>query len=402
MSNVHAMRRRNWALIIAVIWLVALPGAYAAESPASDDASTARMLFESGNLVGALPYYERLVQKEPQNHQYALAHAYTMLTQLNGLPAGEKRSTLVAKIRTAALRARELGNNSNLLTTLFESLDKMAAYGPSQETQEVAAAEAAFQRGDYDKALAGYEAVAAANPLSYSARLFAGDVHYIKGNLEAAAKWFQAAIDLNPNIETAHRYWGDALAKAKREDEALGHYIDAFVAEPYSRTARIGLQQWSDRNGVKLRKPYVPVPPAPTVSLEENAKPKVTINIGPDTLKNPRTGAAWLVYATTRGTWMVSEFAKHFPQEPKYRHSLMEEGDALKIALASLKLDQLDLQGADADVRDLVALGNAKMIDAYILLQAPDEGIAQDYNAYRVANRDKLTAYFRQFVIPPK
>ncbi len=53
-------------------------------------------------------------------------------------------------------------------------------------------------------------------------------------------------------------------------------------------------------------------------------------------------------------------------------------------------------------MRDLLALNKAGMIEAYILLQAPDEGIAQDYNAYRDANRDRLAAYFRQFVIPPK
>ncbi len=393
---------RSWAGLVAVICLGAVLNAGAAENPVMDEAATARVLFENGNAVAALPYYERLAQNEPQNPLYAERHAFAMLTLLNGMPAGEKRTAIVGQIRTEALRAKALGDNSNLLATLLDSLDNMATFEPSKETQELAAAEAAFQRGDYDKALAGYEAVAAANPLSYGARLFAGDVHFIKGNVDAAAKWFQAAIDLNPNVETAHRYWGDALAKAKREDEALAHYIDAFVAEPYNRTARTGLQQWADRNGVKLRKPSVPVPPAPTVTVQENAKPTVAINLGPDTLKNPRTRVAWLVYATMRGSWMASEFAKQYPQEQKYRHSLMEEADSLKIALASLKVDQLDLEGADADVRDLVMLGRAKMIDAYILLQAADEGIAQDYNAYRVANRAKLAAYFRQFVIPSK
>ncbi len=140
----------------------------------------------------------------------------------------------------------------------------------------------------------------------------------------------------------------------------------------------------------------------PPLVPQEGGNPKVTINLGTETLKNPRAGAAWLVYATVRGKWMTTEFAKRFPQEPKYRHSLAEEVDALRAALAVLKVDQLDLAGADWEVRDLLKLAQADMIEAYVLLQAPDQGIAQDYIAYRAANRDKLAAYFRQFVIPPK
>jgi tetratricopeptide (TPR) repeat protein len=401
MSNEISSLARGWTGLVAAICLGTALVSVAAESPV-DEAATAKLLFDNGNAVAALPYYERLARNDPQNPLYAERHAFAMLTLLTGMPAGEKRAAIVEQIKAEALRAKALGDNSNLLNTLLASMDSVSAYEPSKEAQEVATAEAAFQRGDYDKALAGYEAVAAANPLSYSARLFAGDVHYIRGNVDAAAKWFQAAIDLNPNIEQAHRYWGDALAKAKREDEALGHYIDAFIAEPYNRNAQTGLKQWADRNGVQLRKPSIPVPPAPTVTQQENAKPAVTINIGSSTMQNPRTGAAWLLYATTRATWMTGEFAKQFPQEQKYRHSLMEESDALQFAYLSLKLDDLDLEGADSNVRDLVKLGKAGMIKAYILLQAPDEGIAQDYNAYRIANRDKLVAYFRQFVIPPK
>jgi tetratricopeptide (TPR) repeat protein len=396
MLNNLANPARSWAGLVAVFCLGAVLNAGAAESPAEDEAATARMLFQNGNFEAALPYYERLAKQEPRNALYAERHAYAMLTRLNGLPAGEQRSALVDEVRTEALRAQSLGDESNLLHSLLDNMASMQAYEPSQEAKEIADAEAAFARGDHDKALAGYEAVAAANPLSYSARLFAGDVHFLRGNVDAAAKWFQAAIDLNPNAEAAHRYWGDALAKARREDEALGHYIDAWVAEPYNRSARIGLTQWADRNRVKLTRPNVPVPPAPSVTVQENGQPKVTINISADTLKNPRTGPAWLAYAATRSTW-----AQRNPQQ-KYRHSLAEEVAALRMALASLKMDQLDLEGADKDVRDLVMLDRAGMIEAYILLQAADEGIAQDYNAYRIANRDKLASYFRQFVIPAK
>jgi hypothetical protein len=36
-----------------------------------------------------------------------------------------------------------------------------------------------------------------------------------------------------------------------------------------------------------------------------------------------------------------------------------------------------------------------------VLLSAADEGISQDYGAYREKNRAKLEQYLGQFVVPP-
>jgi tetratricopeptide (TPR) repeat protein len=393
--------RRHWlAAVVLSCSAVLLPEVQAAESSSVDDATTARTMFESGNVVGALPYYERLVQKEPKNPLYAERLAYSLTAQLAPLPAGEQRKALLVRATAEAQRARSLGDNSNLLQTLLRSLEGGTMEAPSAEVQELAAAETAFTRGEYDKALAAYEAVAAANPLSYSARLFAGDVHYVRGNIDAAGKWFQAAIDLNPNVETAHRYWGDALAKVKREDEALQHYIDAVVAEPYNRNSWMGLQQWAGRNKYRMQKPNIQTPAAPTIGQRDDGKPNIGINMSPT--KNVPASAAWLIYSMTRSTWMLGEFNKRYPQEGKYRHSLAEEAAALRAAVAAAKLDELDLNGADKELQGLAMIGKADLIEPYVLLQSADDGIARDYNDYRAANRDKLVAYIRQIVLAPQ
>lgn len=393
-------RGRRWlAAVFLVCSAAGLLQAQAAEN-SSDDVTAARTLFESGNVVGSLPYYERLAQKEPQNPLYAERLAYALTAQLAPLPAGEQRKTLLARATSEAQRARSLGDNSNLLQTLLRSLEGGGMEAPSAEVQELAAAESAFTRGEYDKALAAYEAVAAANPLSYSARLFAGDVHYVRGNVDAAGKWFQAAIDLNPNVETAHRYWGDALAKVKREDEALKHYIDAVVAEPYNRNAWMGLQQWAGRNKYRMQKPNIQTPAAPTITQREDGKPQVGINMS--STKNVPASAAWLAYSMSRSTWMLGEFTKRYPQEGKYRHSLAEEAAALRIAAVAAKLDELDLNGADKELQGLAMIARADMIEPYVLLQSADEGITKDYNDYRAANRDKLAAYIRQIMLAPQ
>jgi hypothetical protein len=43
---------------------------------------------------------------------------------------------------------------------------------------------------------------------------------------------------------------------------------------------------------------------------------------------------------------------------------------------------------------------SAKMIEAYVLLNAADEGIAQDYPGYREKHREKLEQYLSEFVVP--
>jgi hypothetical protein len=50
----------------------------------------------------------------------------------------------------------------------------------------------------------------------------------------------------------------------------------------------------------------------------------------------------------------------------------------------------------------LLKLYEAKMIEPYVLLSAPDRDIAlNDYVPYREQHRDLLETYLSQFVVPP-
>ncbi len=74
-----------------------------------------------------------------------MQYAYSLVSQLNGLPAGEQRKALVARIRAEAERAKSLGASSKQLQTLQGFLDNGSlAAPPSQEAQELAAAEGFF------------------------------------------------------------------------------------------------------------------------------------------------------------------------------------------------------------------------------------------------------------------
>ena len=55
---------------------------------------------------------------------------------------------------------------------------------------------------------------------------------------------------------------------------------------------------------------------------------------------------------------------------------------------------------SDPDIALLKRLYDAKMIEPYVLLSAPDREIAADYVAYRDQHRDQLEQYLSDFVVP--
>ena len=264
------------------------------------------------------------------------------------------------------------------------------------------AAEAAFSRGDLATALAGYQDIALRDPNSYEARLFAGDVYFVMKKLEPAAEWFQRAIAINPNIETAYRYWGDALMQFGREDAALQKFIDAVVAEPYSRRAWAGLQQWADRTGHEVAHPRIDIPAQPQSASTEPATKDVQINVNLDEGADPQSVGIWLVYSAQRALWRTEEFAKRFPDEKRYRHSLAEEIEAFELMLATLDETKQPADLASESLRNVAALKQDQMLAAYVLISTPDEGIAQDYEEYREAHRDVLHAYIEKYVVREK
>jgi hypothetical protein len=94
-------------------------------------------------------------------------------------------------------------------------------------------------------------------------------------------------------------------------------------------------------------------------------------------------------------------FAKAFPGEPAYRHSLAEEIAAFRGVVESVKVQLKDnpTLKLSPSLDNLVALSNADLLEAYVLFVRPDEGISRDYPEYRKTNRDKLRRYWTDFVI---
>jgi hypothetical protein len=140
--------------------------------------------------------------------------------------------------------------------------------------------------------------------------------------------------------------------------------------------------------------------------VRQTGEKNITITMDP---KEPaETSTIWLSYGLAKVKWRSDEFKKQFPAEKQYRHSLAEEADALtSAATVWTELNESDKKKkkASAAPKDrnlilLLKLYQAKMIEPYVLLNAADDGIARDYDGYRLKNRDKLEQYLSEFVVP--
>jgi tetratricopeptide (TPR) repeat protein len=392
---------RNWSagkcLCLAVLSLAAVAGL-----AQDDEAAKANSLYKAGKRPDALPLYEDLAKAHPNEQLYFERLADCLGAQAAQLSDPAEIKAVRTRERDAAKRAVELGDTA-------EYVRMMANIDPSEPIVIAPAspggallqeAEKAYTAGNFDAALAKYAAAAEADPHLYEAPLYAGDTAYVQKDLKTAAKWFARAIAVDPNRETAYRYWGDALLKFG-DDPATARekFIDAIVAEPYSRLAWQGLKQWAQIEKAVILAPKIDRPAAP---VAEAGKPNnITINIdaqATDDKKHPGA-SAWVMYSLLRAGYRGDLFKKEFPNEREYRHSLKEESAALSGVAEGIKNQGIRNADLDESLRNVVELNDAGMLDCWILISGADRDIAQDYDAYRKQHRQLLHDYLDRFVV---
>jgi tetratricopeptide (TPR) repeat protein len=322
-------------------------------------------------------------------------HAVTLT---NGKAAAAERF----RARDLLDQAWKLGNTSPLAMNLSQFLQQLPPSGAIEFSkdprveQSMHAGEAAFARRDFDEALKNYSQALELDPKNYSAALFSGNTYDRQNNFAKAAKWYLRAIQIDPNIETAYRYYAEMLAKQNDLVGARKMLIQAAVAEPYNRVVWRELRAWGKLSGSQINMVYVSIPPLGDKSADGK----------PDSLQKPAVSSAWDAYRTIRTQWQqAGEFAKHFPQEKNYRHSLPEESSALRAAATKLSdlranPDSSALIAKDLAATELLKLYDAGVIEPYVLFSLGDIGIAEDYAAYRENNRSKLENYMDRFVVP--
>ena len=274
--------------------------------------------------------------------------------------------------------------------------DKSASSTKKEVEAAMREGEEAFASGNLPKALEMYKRALVLDPKLYEAALFIGDVYFKSADHANAGEWYGRAIAMNPDRETAYRYWGDSLMKQGRFTDAGDKFVEAYLAEPYSRLTRAGFLNWGDKAHIKLAHPEVDIPTNVT-SKDKGTTISLDANI---LTKNDKSGAAaaWMAYGIIRASWQT-EFAKQYPNEKTYRHSLKEEAAALRGALEAVKNQKIDPKNVDPSLQVLQKLEKEGLLEPFVLMALPDAGIAQDFSDYRRANLEKLRRYVKDYVL---
>jgi tetratricopeptide (TPR) repeat protein len=397
---------REWSggkyRLFAVLMMSAVCLAGSRAQAQEDEGAQANALWNAGKRLEALPLYEDLVKAHPDEWTYQERLAIALEVKADDVNDAAEVKALRTRQRDAAKRAVELGDPNYFVQMMTKiNPDAPLIYAPGSPAEKLQReAEKAYGIGDYKTALGKYAEAAEVDPKLYEAPLYAGDTAYAQKDLPTATLWFAKAIAVNPNRETAYRYWGDALLRIGGDAAAAKpKYIDAVVAEPYSKLAWQGIESWVQRQRAVVLAPKIDRPSSP-VADPKNSK-NITININPmvtDEKKNPGA-SAWMMYSIIRAGYRGEVFKKDFPNEKEYRHTLKEEEDALSLVATSVKEKKINPKKLDESLRNLVELYDAGMLDCWILISGADNGIAQDYDAYRKEHRQLLHDYLERFVV---
>jgi len=396
---------RRLRIVFTPIFLLLFLSGLAAQtnvSPATDDdRKHALELYDQHKFTEALPLLEKLAVELPNDLVIQERLASVVFVTSGGIEDPERRKQQVMRARALLLHAKELGDNSNLLQVLLSGIppdgSDPAFSSNTMVEQVMRKAESAYESGDLAKAVEGYTQALVLDPKLYFAALYGGDTLFKMKQYDKAGDWFAQAIQINPNLETAYRYWGDSLMAEGKMSEARAKFIDAVVAEPYTKKSNIGIQQWAERNKVRFTVPRIQSPN----SVKPNEK-GITLTVDPAALDRNDGSGAWMIADMSHMLWQSEKFKQEYPNEKEYRHSLKEESEKLDLVAEALQqmLKDKKVKNLDPNLAMLLKLKESGLVEAYILISAADQGITQDYAAYRDQHREKLRQYLDEIVVP--
>jgi tetratricopeptide (TPR) repeat protein len=396
MPDLHKIQK------IGILVLLLLASVVTAKAQADPERERAFQLYQDAKYVEALPLFEQLALKYPEDPAVIENLGMLVFTQSAYLKNADERKSARKRGRALLLQAQKLGANDTMLNALIAGIapdgGDDGSFSSKKEVDEAMhEGEAAFAKGEFSKALDSYQRALLLDPTLYEAALYIGDVYFKLAEQQKAGDWFGRATKINPDRETAYRYWGDSLMKQGKVTEAGEKFVEAYIAEPYSRLARAGFVNWGEKVHVELAHPRVDLP----ASVAQKSEGQTTLTLDPEMFKkDDKSGsaAAWMTYGLIRAGWKTN-FTKEYPNEKTYRHSLKEEAAAMRAALKVLGEQKGEASKIDPSLQVIQKLEKEGLLEAFILLALPDQGIANDFPAYRKSNVEDLRRYVKLYVM---
>lgn len=352
-------------------------------------------LFQQQRFQEAIPHFEVVIKAIPDQPQARFMYGFCLVAKSKQVGDGEEAKKLSAQALEQFLKARELGlktpENEALIALLSGKSvpSSEPVYSLNKEAEKhMVEGESLFAQSKYRDAIKRFEKALALDPKIYQAAISGGDSYTALSDWDNAEKWYQRAIAIDPDRETAYRYSATPFMKQEKYDAARDRYVEAFITEPYSNMSPRGISQWAGVTKTKLAQPAIE---RPEIDFDPSGKATPAKPISSE----DAAARPWLAYVTVRENWRKEKFAKTYPKEKAYRHSVQEEVEALRAAVAAAKE-----QKASNPQFDLLAKMDAEgLLDAYVLLARPDDDIAQEHPEYLKNNRSKLKQYFVTYVI---
>ena len=358
-------------------------------------------LMKQTKYTEALPLLEKIATLEPNDGETQFYLGFALVGQAVNTKDDTARKALRIRARNAFVKAKSLEFNEPRLDALIQSLPEdgsdAAGFSSNSKADELMKeGEALFSQGKPDEALKKYQQALEVDPKNYHAALFSGDIYLQKQDYAQAETWYQKAIVIDPNKETAYRYSATPLMKQRKIEAARDRYVEAFITEPYNNFARAGLIQWGQATQTPLAHPQIDIPT--NVTFDEKGDAKINLDASALLSGKDDGSFAWISYGVARSSWRKEKFAKTFPSEKVYRHSLAEEVDALRSVISTATSGK-STKNLNPSLAKLKKLDEDGLLEAYILIARPDEGIAQDHPAYLQQHRDKLRRYLMEYVV---
>lgn len=372
-------------------------------NPTDPDRIKAMEYYQRHRLDEAVPLLGRVVSRYPNDvvahERLGVALIGKSDTDVN--PAQAKADLMEA--RAQLLQAQSLGDNSQLLRSLLEMVpengERAAFSAKSSIDSAMRRGEAAFAQGKFDDALREYAAAYELDPTLYTAALYTGDIYFRLKQTDKAGEWFSRAIQINPNQETAYRYWGDALLQAGDYQGARSKYIQGLAAFPYSTASWGGINNWLAINHLAFNPANIAIP----TSVAPSGKGGIDIKLDPSTMGKYDGSSAWFMYGAERALWRQEKFAKEFPEEKEYRHSLKEEVAALWLTVSGYNEQKKSgtVKHPSEALELLARIQADNLLQPFVLLVKPDKDIARDFPEYQAAHRDLLIEFLDKYLVPP-
>lgn len=386
--------------LVCMFATIAAPATQAQTDDVAEMRRRASELMKQTKYTEALPLLEKIAALQPSDGETQFYLGFALLGQAVNTKDNAARKALRVRGRNAFVKAKSLGFYEARLDALIQSLpedgsDNAGFSADAKANELMEEGEGLFSQGKPDEALKKYQQALELDPKLYHAALFSGDIYLQKQDFAQAETWYQKAIAIDPNRETAYRYSATPLMRQGKSAVARDRYVEAFIVEPYNRFARAGLVQWGEATQTVLAHPKIDIPT--DVKFDEKGDAKVTFDTS-SPLVGDDGSFAWVSYGLTRVSWHKAKFAEKFPDEKVYRHSLAEEADALRSVVSMATTDKRTKQ-LSPSLAKLKKLDDDGLLEAYILMALPDQGIAQDHPAFLKQNRDKLRRYVVEYVL---